>query len=155
MPKYIRDGRAPIPKREMTSRVMSANRGVDTSPELLLRRALSQRGVRGYRLHPKKVPGRPDIAFPRKRITILVNGCFWHRCARCAYPLPKSNRAFWVAKFKRNQRRDERKTIELKVLGWKVLTIWEHEIKRDAAKAALRVSAALHDVRSKAHGRVV
>ena len=87
---------------EATSRVMSANRAKDTKPELLLRQALWQAGHRGYRLHYKKVPGRPDITFVGKRVAIFVHGCFWHRCPKCAYTLPKNNTAFRQAKFDRN-----------------------------------------------------
>ena len=81
---------------------MSANRAKDTKPELLLRQALWQSGHRGYRLHHKKIPGRPDITFVGKKVAIFVHGCFWHRCPKCAYTLPKNNTAFWQAKFDRN-----------------------------------------------------
>lgn len=77
---YVRDKRSPVPKSEATSRVMSSNRGRDTAPELALRRALWAAGRRGYRLHYKQVPGRPDIAYPTKKIAIFVHGCYWHRC---------------------------------------------------------------------------
>ena len=78
---YVRDKRSPVPKSEAASRVMSANRGRDTGPELRLRRALWAAGRRGYRLHYKKAPGRPDIAYPSRKIAIFVHGCFWHRLA--------------------------------------------------------------------------
>lgn len=78
---YVRDKRSPVPKSEATSRVMSANRGRDTGPELLLRRALRAAGHRGYRLHYKKAPGRPDISYVSRKIAIFVHGCFWHRLA--------------------------------------------------------------------------
>src|SRR5271157_969325 len=113
-PTYIRDGRAPIPEKEATSRVMSANKGINTHPELVLRRALCNEGLRGYRLHWKKAPGRPDIAFPGKKVAVFVNGCFWHRCPYCHPSFPKSNVEFWTAKFEKNRERDKRKRIELK-----------------------------------------
>jgi DNA mismatch endonuclease (patch repair protein) len=127
---YIRDGRAPIPKKEATSRVMSANRGVDTHPEMVLRRALFQEGLRGYRLHWKKAPGRPDIAFPGKKVAIFVNGCFWHRCPYCHPSFPRTNIDFWTEKFKKNRERDKRKRKELREDGWEVVVIWECQIKK-------------------------
>lgn len=129
--KYLRDGRAPIPEKESTSKVMSANRAKNTKPELLLRRALRASGINGYRLNWKKAPGSPDIAFPGKKIAIFVNGCFWHRCQSCNYTLPKSNTAFWENKFSKNVSRDNQKIEALKFLGWHVFVVWECEIKKD------------------------
>ena len=137
--EYIRDGRAPIPKSEVTSRVMRANKGKDTKPELLMRVALREVGLPGYRLHWKKVPGRPDISYPGRRIAIFVNGCYWHRCPICNLPLPKSNTEFWKAKFDRNKARDAKKKRNLEELGWKVFIFWECEIKDDAISAASQV----------------
>lgn len=128
---YIRDGRAPIPKDEKTSKTMSANKGKDTKPELLLRKALWNYGIKGYRLHWKKVPGRPDIAFPGRKIAVFVNGCFWHRCPLCNPSTPKSNVEFWTEKFNKNVARDKKKREDLEELGWTVLTIWECEIKKE------------------------
>ena len=106
---YIRDGRAPIPEKESTSRVMSANKAKNTSPEIFFRKALWSNGIKGYRLHWKKAPGRPDIAFPSKKIAIFVN--------------------FWEEKFRKNKNRDIKKEKDLKKEGWKVFTVWECEIK--------------------------
>jgi DNA mismatch endonuclease (patch repair protein) len=91
-------------------------------------------GHRGYRLHYKKVPGRPDISFVSKKLAIFVHGCFWHRCPTCAYTLPKTNRKFWQAKFDRNVARDENKVRELRRLDWKVITVWECELKTNPTK---------------------
>lgn len=129
--KYIRDGRAPIPEKELTSRIMSSIKAKNTKPEIMLRKALWSNGIRGYRLHWKKVPGRPDIAFPSKKIAIFVNGCFWHRCPYCSPSSPKTHNDFWSAKFARNIERDEQKCNALKSLGWKVVTIWECQIKKN------------------------
>lgn len=79
------------------------------------------------RPHPSSV--RPDIAFVGKKVAIFVHGCFWHRCPRCNYPLPKNNTEFWQTKFERNVARDARKKADLKHLGWKVITVWECELK--------------------------
>jgi len=73
---YIRDGRLPIPNNESTSEIMSAIKDRNTKPELALRKELWLSGIRGYRLHCKKLPGKPDIAFPRKKLAVFVNGCF-------------------------------------------------------------------------------
>jgi DNA mismatch endonuclease, patch repair protein len=125
---YKRDGRAPIPEKLSTSRVMSANRCKNTTPEKLLRKALWSIGIRGYRLHPKNLPGRPDIFFQKTKIAIFVNGCFWPRCPNCHPHLPKSNVEFWTKKFKVNQIRDLQKIRQLESLGCRVLTIWECKI---------------------------
>lgn len=145
MKRYIRDGRAPLPKSELTSKVMSANKGVDTRPEKLLRRSLKQIGLSGHRFHWKNVPGRPDIAYPKCKVAVFVHGCFWHRCPRCNFPLPKSHTAFWKQKFRRNVKRDTLKVRALKEKGWGVLVIWEHEIKRDPLKCAEKVKKRLAD----------
>lgn len=104
---------------------MSANRGKDTGHEVALRRALWEAGIRGYRKNWKKAPGRPDVAFPGKKIAIFVHGC-----PRCKFPLPKHNRKFWKEKFERNKKRDAKKVNALKKAGWKVIIVWEHEIKK-------------------------
>ncbi len=110
---------------------MSAVRGKNTKPELLVRRLLRMEGLIGYRLHPKAVPGRPDIAFQRRKIAIFVHGCFWHRCPKCTKRFPKSNRSYWMPKLRANVERDARKEKELRKAGWKVLVIWEHELKKE------------------------
>ena len=129
--KYIRDGRAPIPESETTSKIMSSIRAKNTKPELMLRKALFHSGLSGYRLHWKKVPGRPDISYPGKKIAIFVNGCFWHRCPHCNPSFPKTHVEFWQEKFDKNVERDKRKINDLKKLGWKVLVFWECKIKED------------------------
>lgn len=129
--KYMRDGRAPIPKTETISRVMSANKSKDTKPELLLRKALWDEYIRGYRLHWKQAPGRPDIAFPGKKLAVFVNGCYWHRCPHCHPHEPKTNSDFWKKKFEANIARDNSKVEALHAQGWQVITLWECEIKKN------------------------
>lgn len=114
---------------------MQANRGKNTKPELELRRLLRRAGYPGYRLHWKKAPGHPDIAYPGRKVAIFVNGCYWHRCPHCNPPAPKTNPAFWNAKFDLNRARDVRKTRELESAGWTVVTVWE-----------CRLQAGAHDV---------
>lgn len=141
--RYLRDGRAPVPASAATSRVMSSNRARNTGPEIRLRSALRAIGVRGYRLHSRAVPGRPDLVFRDRRVAIFVNGCFWHRCPYCDPSTPKSNVGFWQAKFDANKRRDRRKVAELHQLGWATLTLWECRIRADALAAAKRVARRL------------
>ncbi len=142
---YIRDGRAPIPKSKTTSRVMSSIRAKNTKPEILLRKALWKNGLSGYRLHWKKVPGKPDIAYPKKKIAIFVNGCFWHRCPHCEPSSPKTHKKFWEDKFAKNIERDYRKNQELKNAGWTVITVWECRIKENMPLTISTVRRALEN----------
>ncbi len=121
-----------LAKRRHDSRhSMQGNKRQNTKPELLVRKRLREAGLTGYRLQWKKAPGRPDIAFPGRKIAIFVNGCFWHRCPHCSPSMPKRNVEFWEAKFRRNVERDKRAISELEALGWTPITIWECELKRD------------------------
>ena len=108
---------------------MSSNKAKNTKPELKLRKALYADAIRGYRLNWKKVPGKPDIAFPGRKIGIFINGCYWHRCPYCELSLPKTNTDFWKNKFEKNIKRDKKKEKELLDLGWTVLVFWECKIK--------------------------
>ena len=119
---------------------MSAIRGRDTSPELTVRRALHALGYR-YRLHSRSLPGRPDIVFPARKKIILVNGCFWHRHnCKAGQSMPSVRQAFWRTKLQANVLRDERTIKNLRLLGWKVLTVWQcqlHTTKFDALMARI------------------
>jgi len=127
---------------------MQGNKRRDTKPELKVRQMLREAGFPGYRLQWKKVPGRPDIAYPGRKIAIFVNGCFWHRCPKCNLPLPASNQEFWKAKFQRNIERDQRKITELEELGWKVFVIWECELKeKECSKSIEYMFLNLSDVK--------
>lgn len=115
------------------SRMMASIRGKNTRPERTVRQALHAAGLR-FRLHPTDLPGRPDIVLPGRRIAILVHGCFWHRHCGCRFAtVPTTRSEFWRAKFAANVARDARKVAELGELGWRVVTLWECEI-RDHAK---------------------
>lgn len=121
-----------LAKRRHDSRhSMQGNKRQDTKPELLVRKRLRAAGLTGYRLQWKKAPGRPDIAFPGRKVAIFVNGCFWHRCPHCNPSMPKRNTEFWEAKFRRNVERDAKAIADLEALGWTPVTIWECELKRD------------------------
>jgi DNA mismatch endonuclease (patch repair protein) len=111
------------------SRIMRAVRGTDTSPEMLVRQLLFMRGYR-YRLYRKELPGVPDLAFPSRKKVIFIHGCFWHShdCRRGSR-IPKSNTSYWRNKRERNRQRDDRNRQLLEASGWKVLVIWECEMK--------------------------
>jgi DNA mismatch endonuclease, patch repair protein len=143
MRSFSRDARSPVPKNENVSKVMSANKAKNTKPELQLRKRLFNEGLRGYRLHDKRIPGRPDIVFTGHKVAVFVNGCYWHRCPSCALSLPKNNTDFWKDKFQKNMSRDKRKVAELENLGYKVLTVWECEIKKELDLVVERIKKVL------------
>lgn len=108
---------------------MAGIRSRNTAPELAVRRFLHAAGLR-FRLHDQKLPGRPDIVLPSRRVAILVHGCFWHRHPGCLFAtMPATNSAFWVAKFDANVTRDLSKAKALSDIGWQVLVIWECETR--------------------------
>lgn len=119
------------------SRMMSGIRGKNTRPEILLRRALTAVGVR-YRIHPRNVPGRPDVAFTGARLAVLVQGCFWHGCPK-HYRAPATRNQFWAAKLAANRARDDRVKRELRKQGWRSLWLWEHQVMHDPTRCADRV----------------
>jgi len=107
-------------------RTMARVRSRDTTPELVVRRLLHERGYR-FRLQRTDLPGAPDIVLPAYGAIVLVHGCFWHqhRCRRGGRPLPVSNREYWERKLARNVQRDRRVRRQLRRLGWRVLVVWE------------------------------
>jgi DNA mismatch endonuclease, patch repair protein len=123
-------------ERALRSRIMRAVKGRDTSPEWTVRRLAHELGYR-YRLHRSDLPGKPDLAFIGRRKVVFVHGCFWHghQCRRGART-PKANRAYWQSKIARNKERDGRNIAALKAMDWRVLTVWECELKSRARVAA-------------------
>lgn len=116
-------------------RTMQAVKSKDTTPELIVRRLLHASGYR-YRLHNDALPGCPDLVFPSKRKIIFVHGCFWHghNCQRGSR-IPKTNTEYWTGKVAKNRSRDLIARQELRIRGWKILYIWECELKNRAAVA--------------------
>ena len=109
---------------------MSRIRGKDTTPEKMVRSLLHRMGCR-FRLHGKKLPGRPDIVLPKHKTVVFVHGCFWHRhrgCKNCT--TPTNNRSFWVKKLEGNVARDMVQRRTLRKLGWQVVVVWECELSR-------------------------
>jgi DNA mismatch endonuclease Vsr len=127
---------------EERSRVMRAVPSKNSQAELMLRKSLSAAGMRGYRLHSSSLPGCPDVVFTSAKLAVFVDGCFWHGCPRC-YREPKSNKAYWQMKVQRNKDRDARVTAECRKSGWRVLRLWEHDILRNADRAAAKVIKAI------------
>jgi DNA mismatch endonuclease Vsr len=110
---------------------MKAIRSKDTKPELRVRSLLHRMGYR-FRVSPKDLPGKPDIAFPGRKMAIFVNGCFWHRHAGCRFAYrPKSRQEFWDAKFARTVIRDNEVITALAAIGWSTLVVWECETSDD------------------------
>ena len=123
---------ADVKTPEQRSRNMAAIKGKDTKPEMIVRKYLFSRGLR-FRVQVRKLPGNPDIVLPKYKTVIFVNGCFWHGHEGCKYfRLPKSNIEFWKEKIERNIERDRESMQALLVLGWKVIRVWECELRNKA-----------------------
>lgn len=128
---------------------MSAVRGKDTRPELALRRALHARGLR-FRVHPRDVAGRPDIVNRSRKVAVFVDGDFWHAnpaewerrgFTSMEQQFPEDRRGVWVAKLRRNAERDDEVNAVLSSAGWRVVRVWESEIRADAGAVADRIAA--------------
>lgn len=108
---------------------MALVRSINTKPEMIVRKLVHGMGYR-YRLHCRDLPGTPDLVFRSRRAIIFIHGCFWHQHSGCSLArMPKSRVPFWKAKLEGNNERDARKLAELKAMGWRVLVIWECELK--------------------------
>lgn len=110
------------------SRMMSGIRGRDTKPELLIRKGLHARGYR-YRLHPRTLPGKPDLAFPSRKAAIFIHGCFWHGHDCPLFRWPSTRAEWWRAKIEGNRARDRAVRAELAGMGWRQLRVWECALK--------------------------
>jgi DNA mismatch endonuclease (patch repair protein) len=140
---------------EQRSRIMSAVRGRNTSPELALRRALYAAGVRGWRCHYKRAAGTPDLAWPSRRLAVFVDGAFWH-----GHPDVYHGQSgpFWDTKIAANRARDARVNDELAGAGWTVVRLWDFEVEREpvrCAEAVARVLRGLRDGDAALAGRVL
>lgn len=113
-------------------------RGKNTSPEMAVRRLIRDLGF-GYRLHDQTLPGQPDLVFKGRKKVIFIHGCFWHQHSGCKIAhIPESNHEYWVPKLQKTQSRDTQHYKELAASGWRVLTLWECELK-DAASLQTKV----------------
>jgi DNA mismatch endonuclease (patch repair protein) len=112
---------------------MSRIRGKDTKSEMLLRRGLHAAGLR-FRLHTPRLPGKPDLVFPKHRAVILIHGCFWHGHDCPLFKMPATRPEFWAKKISGNRERDIRSANALQLDGWRLLTIWECSLKGPARR---------------------
>ena len=125
-----------------TRSVMRANKGKNTGPEIAIRRMLHQAGYR-FRLHRKDLPGRPDLAFPGRQAAIEVRGCYWHGHG-CWLGQPSKTRVnYWGPKIQANRVRDARNLRAMEEAGWRVMEVWECELRRDPAAVLAAVQAFL------------
>lgn len=108
---------------------MSQIKGKNTKPEMLVRKFLFSKGFR-YRLHVKNLPGKPDIVLPKYKTIIFINGCFWHGHENCKYyVMPKTRTEWWLDKINRTKQRDSENFLQLSESGWKIVTIFECQLK--------------------------
>ena len=115
--------------KQKRSEIMSHVTGKETKPEIMVRKYLFARGLR-YRKNVKQLPGTPDIVFPKYKTAVFVNGCFWHGHKGCKFShLPSPNLEYWENKIADNLERDERKTRKLEKLGYRVLIVWQCQLK--------------------------
>jgi DNA mismatch endonuclease, patch repair protein len=120
---------ADVHTREIRSYNMSRIKGKNTKPEMIVRKFLHSNGFR-YKLHDKSLPGKPDIVLPKYKTVIFVHGCFWHGHKNCKYyVIPKTRTDWWLNKINGNISNDTKAVKELKKDGWKIMTIWECELK--------------------------
>jgi len=131
--------------KEHRSWNMSRIRSTNTKPEMIVRSFLHRNGFR-FRLHVKDLPGHPDIVLPKYKTVIEVRGCFWHRHPRCKHATtPSSNTEYWLTKFKDNVSRDKQNEEKLKLLGWKLIVIWDCEtLKKNFPPIVLKSFVAEH-----------
>ncbi len=128
---------ADVHDKKTRSYNMSRIRATNTKPEMLVRKFLHAQGFR-YRLHDKKLPGRPDIVLPKYKTVILIHGCFWHGHNNCRYfVIPKTRTEWWLNKLFRNRANDKKAVSALKKEGWKIITLWECDLKPSKVQRTL------------------
>jgi DNA mismatch endonuclease, patch repair protein len=122
-----------LTKHERSALMSKVRSTGNRSTEKRLRLALVRSGIRGWRMHPRSIPGQPDFWFPSGRVAVFVDGCFWHGCPRCLR-LPKGNRAYWRSKIDGNRKRARRVARLLRAKGIRVLRVWEHRLRTDVGR---------------------
>ncbi|KAA8478212.1 T/G mismatch-specific endonuclease [Arcticibacter tournemirensis] len=128
---------ADVHSKEVRSYNMSMIRGKDTKPEILVRKFLLSKGLR-YRLHDKRLSGKPDIVFPRYNTAVFIHGCFWHGHKDCKYyVIPKTRTEWWQNKIDLNKANDDKAVFKLISDGWNVIIVWECELKSNTLDETL------------------
>lgn len=128
---------ADVHTKEKRSYNMSRIKGKDTKPEMLVRKFLFSQGFR-YRLHDKKLPGKPDIVLSKYKTVLFIHGCFWHGHESCRYyVIPKTKTEWWLNKINTNKMNDEKAVRKLLANSWNVITIWECDLKNDKKEETL------------------
>ncbi|AYZ36739.1 DNA mismatch endonuclease Vsr [Chryseobacterium indologenes] len=118
-----------VHSKEIRSYNMSKIKGKDTKPEILVRKFLFAEGFR-YRLHSKKLPGTPDIVLNKYKTVVFIHGCFWHGHNNCKYyVIPKTKTEWWLEKIEKNKANDKANIVKLEQKGWKVIIVWECDLK--------------------------
>jgi len=143
---HIRLPPAPPAKSSSVQASMRGNRSSKTRPENWLEQELFNAGIRDFCHNSQALPGSPDLVFAEAKVAVFVHGCFWHRCPYCHPHFPDSNQEYWSAKFARNKARDKRVRSLLRSQGWKPISIWECQLKKNPRRATARVLKALEGV---------
>jgi DNA mismatch endonuclease (patch repair protein) len=122
----------PLSPRERSERMARVRSRGNRSTEQAVRGSLRRCGVTGWRSHPPSLFGKPDFFFPKERVAVFVDGCFWHACPHCKRRMPRQRRGFWKAKLQNNVARARIVNETLNKQGIRVLRVWEHELREDA-----------------------
>lgn len=115
--------------KDVRSQVMRCIPSGGTKPEVAMRLALVRNGIKGWQMHCIELSGKPDFIFKKKRLAIFIDGCFWHGCVDC-YRGPKSNKRYWNDKLRLNKARDRKNSKILLSQGWRILRLWEHQVRK-------------------------
>ena len=115
--------------KQKRSKNMTSIKSKNTGPELVIRKLLHSKGYR-FKIHDKKLPGKPDIVMPKRKVVVNVHGCYWHYHGCSRSNIPKTQTGYWVDKLENNKRRDFQNKRKLKKLGWRVIDVWECTLKK-------------------------
>lgn len=146
-------GASPVPLQFKTTPVRSENmRAIkdrrNRTTEMRFRAYMVTLGIRGWQVRPGNLVGSPDFVFPRHKVTIFVDGCFWHGCPKCGH-IPKTNKPYWRTKIARNRARDARTTRRLRRLGFSVVRLWECDLRKRPSTCVRRIERALKRTRAR------
>jgi DNA mismatch endonuclease Vsr len=127
--KLLKEGRFQNVPEGHSRRMKAIREKGNKSTETRLRALLIRAGIRGWKVHPPGLPGKPDFLFLESRLVVFVDGCYWHGCPMCGH-IPRINKPYWKAKIERNQQRDRLNTTRLQEAGFRILRLWEHELEQ-------------------------